>query len=448
VYLNQNSAWAALLTFLVLDCGVSFLSLAAILSRPLDLVAPNHHQSDFTAASADAGAGPPSDGHAEALLQPIVLPPTDEEQEDTNHVQDDSWRPLTPTQSTVATSPIIAHGALPHVLPPINEILDLTHGDTAITVHTVVFFLCLVSSILSDNLATFLQESDSVATMNHIVLFLLLNALENFLYCAGILIMVVSYRTTALQVWHLYHTMEDIYHHLSHTTFSPDTTRNSAPGTNTIHANTSDAQASLTILHRCLATYEQIFDRTECLSAQTTPIVLCIVSLVALEMASTVTDVFEEKHFNIDDIGHLAMLRLLLVLSALILQVALAAADVIYASERLAEVLARCDTYWRLAHAQAMTGTITTGKATALLGDTGTNDGGGIRYGSTDTTMSTNQFAALAAVCKAFGDRARSHPVRLRVSWFHLETEWSLGLAFLVVTIMLTIIGIKLPGGE
>lgn len=356
-YMNQNAPWAAFLTFLILDCGTSLLALIALLMRPLDLVVADRE-----------------------LVQHSVWLDEDETTSD--------WQPLTP--QTEAPEP-----------SPTQGILGLTQGDLGITLHTCVFVFAFVSSVLSDNLATFLQADDEV-TVSEVILFATLDIVEDFFYCVGFLILAVTYRVVALQIWKLYHVLEDEFDH-----------------------PTKDPPILLAILERSLHIYENIFGRTERLSAQTSVIAVAIISFAALEMASTVTEVFEEKNFDIDDIGHLAMLRLLLVLSGLILQVALAAADVMYASERLAEVLARWDAYWRLEHARGS-------------------------YGSTESGSHNHQvlLPALAAACKAFGDRARSHPVRLRVSWFHLETEWSLGIAFLVVTVMLTIVGVKLPGGE
>ena len=103
-----------------------------------------------------------------------------------------------------------------------------------------------------------------------------------------------------------------------------------------------------------------------------------------------------------------AILRLLMVLGALNLQVALGAADVVYASERIAEAASRLE-----------------------------------------VTLRIEENGSHAAVlCKAFGDRVRNHPARIRFSWFHLTTEWALGLSLVVFSVWLAVIGIELPGGE
>lgn len=54
-----------------------------------------------------------------------------------------------------------------------------------------------------------------------------------------------------------------------------------------------------------------------------------------------------------------------------------------------------------------------------------------------------------AVLCKPFGDRVRNYPARVRFSWFHLTTEWPLGLSLVVFSLLLAVfgIGIQLPGG-
>jgi hypothetical protein len=267
-----------------------------------------------------------------------------------------------------------------------------THKDKALTIHTFVSLTMFVSSILSDNIATYLSEENHMSLVQFLA-FMLMDFTEDFFYIVGFLCLAVSYRTLAIQLWHLQQDLEE---------------------------HDVECDALLPKLQFSLLTYESIFDRAEALSARTSSIALAMIAFVALEMAFTVTTVFEESHF-VFDIQHVALLRLLLALSSLLLQVALSAADVMYASERLAEALAR--------HEIALS----MDKAAKCM------------YGS---TSEGDQSATLATVCRAFGTRVRSHPVRIRLSWFHLTTEWALGISLLVATVLLAIVGIKLPGGE
>lgn len=135
-----------------------------------------------------------------------------------------------------------------------------------------------------------------------------------------------------------------------------------------------------------------------------------------VEMVLSLYDIFtgREKGQDFEWTGEtLAIFRLLLVLGALLLQVALGAADVIYASERVAEAASILEVSLR---------------------------------GSSRPNLPANNAGAL--LCKAFGDRARNHPARIRFGWFHLTSEWKLGVCLVVVSIWLAIAGIELPIGE
>jgi len=49
---------------------------------------------------------------------------------------------------------------------------------------------------------------------------------------------------------------------------------------------------------------------------------------------------------------------------------------------------------------------------------------------------------------KAFGYRCHTYPVRIEVAWLHLTTEWAMGLSLLVATLLLAVIGLKVPADE
>ena len=264
--------------------------------------------------------------------------------------------------------------------------------DTAITVHACIFLVSFLSSVISDHVATFSQMSDM--SIMEVLGFFIMDVIENFFYAVGYLLLSVAYRLIAIALWEVHKSIEEMC------PFQPE---NEFPR----------------LVHRCSIQYEQIFNTTEKLNSRTTLLALIMVALTTLEMASSLHDFFShEFEWNLETF---AILRLLLVLAALILQLALSAADVIYASERIAEELARAETRIRA----------------QIVGSYQQEDG---RDAAADNST--------AALCKAFGDRVRNFPAKIRFSWFHLTTEWALGLSLLVFSLLLAIIGIQLPGGE
>jgi len=161
---------------------------------------------------------------------------------------------------------------------------------------------------------------------------------------------------------------------------------------------------------------EHVSDRTSALA-------LLLVALVVVEMASTLKEVFggEEEEFELD-IPHLAILRLLIVLSAILLIIALTAADVMWASERYAEAMAQFESKIR---------------AGILLRSLASSSS----YGAVEGEQVAN-------LLKALSYRVHNFPVRISAGWFHLTPEWALGISILSATVLLSVVGIKLPGGE
>jgi len=66
--------------------------------------------------------------------------------------------------------------------------------------------------------------------------------------------------------------------------------------------------------------------------------------LVIIQMTTILHDILQNHEFDLRKWEHWALLRLLVAMGALITQVAMAAADIVYASERLAETLAVMET--------------------------------------------------------------------------------------------------------
>jgi len=54
----------------------------------------------------------------------------------------------------------------------------------------------------------------------------------------------------------------------------------------------------------------------------------------------------------------------------------------------------------------------------------------------------------LADLLKTFGYRAKNFPVRISLAWFHLTSEWAMGMVLLTGTVLLAVFGIEMPGGE
>lgn len=269
---------------------------------------------------------------------------------------------------------------------------EATDKDLAITIHTCVFVLALGSSCLSDDVATFLQSNMSV---HYMIAFCIFDLVENIFYIVGFAALAIGYRIIAIHIWRL---QEQVEHALENF--------DQQQGNHNLKS----------LLSTIRSTYEIVFETMEELNGKTGGVVVVLVALASMEMASTLHDVFAENdHVDWTDITHLAIFRLLIVVGSLILQVGLAAADVMYASERLAEALARLESILRIQIAT---------------------------YGS------TTQEPDCAQACKALGDRIRNHPARVRFSWFHLTTEWALGVTLLVFALVLAVFGIELPGGE
>ena len=355
-YLNKGTTWAAFAIFLVLDCGVSIVGLVLILLRPLEVLFPLHVQ------------------QSDLVPMPVNRQPEQEPEEADG-------------ESALLLSDI-------HPASGENTGINLPdQRDPAILVHALIFLISFLSSVVSDLVATF-SEVSGVSALE-VLRFTVMDVVENFFYVVGYLMLSVAYRLIAIALWEMRSSIEEA---------DP--------------LQEQSSQEFLRTIQWHSIRYEQIFATTETLNAKTTLLALIMVALTTLEMASSLHEFFSESEFEWN-LETFAILRLLLVLAALILQLALSAADVCYASERISEELARCET-----------------KIRAQAACSYQEEGGGV--GSNN---------AAAALCKSFGDRVRNHPARVRFSWFHLTTEWALGLSLVVFSLLLAIIGIQLPGG-
>ena len=257
---------------------------------------------------------------------------------------------------------------------------DVARGDPALRAHAIAISVAVLASCLSDDI---MEAREGSLSPPQLVIFVLSDLVEDVLFGCGFFLLAVSYRVIALRVWHLYHTIQD--------------------------AAIESPQAIVRIVGETRIAYEAIFQDAELVSSRTGVLGLGIILLASIEMASSL-----ESFFNEEQTGKLALLRLLLVLAIMILQMSLAAANVHYASERLAKALS-----------------IQTAASQQTFAS----------YGSMDHEV-------LARTSQTFGHRVRDYPIRMRVSWFYLTTEWAFGICALVFTLLLAIVGIKLPSGD
>ena len=313
------------------------------------------------------------------LLRPMDMVVPNRYKPDTSHHPTDAV-------ATTETSALLNPLQELEVSSPNDDNSNSTTGvaipahDVAINIHALVFLLASISSIISDLTITYHQTHIWSWTM------FVLDVVEDVFYCLGFLIMSVCYRLIASGLWDIQRLLEDA-------------------------SNDHNTQEESSILLSSLShRYEAIFETTEKLNGRTSPLVVIIVAMTIMEMASSLHEFFSGNESFEWNLQSAAILRLLLVLGSLNLQVALSAADLVYASERIAEAASRREVVLRV--------------------------------------QGNEHAVATAMICKAFGDRVRNHPARIRISWFHLTTEWALGLCLVVFSVWLAVIGIELPGGE
>lgn len=306
--LNRKTDWAHFIIFLVVDAGVSFLGMVVVLLRPVQI----------------------SILGSTRLLSNRSIGNGDEERE---HTDREETRHLLSTQIT-NNEDIAA--------PPTQIFRRIPFYDTAITIHFTVTCLSIISSIISDNLVT-IKEAD----MNYgvYVLFLYADVVEDFLYCIAFGGLAVSFRLLAIRIWNL---KEDIDKMFS----SPGSlfSLREAHFLNNDNAINDRLSSMLNLLQSMRIQYEATFQAAECISHRMGAIVLALVALVAVELAATLKDVFHDESLfeNMLTLQHLAMLRLILVLAALILQLVLSAADLYYASERFSECMSQIESKIRI----------------------------------------------------------------------------------------------------
>ena len=388
--LNGSTNWASWITFLVLDFSVTFLGIVLLLVlRPMStiIIPPKQQQQPTTGTTTTNTEQPSSIVRDEEV--PLTTTTTGEDQQHQH------------------TAMMISG--------------DTTTSDIAITIHMTIFLVGWSSSCISDDVATYMQSDMSLP---YFLAFLVFDMIENFIYVAAFGLLAICYRTIAIQLWNIQSTIE----HVLEDSIITSTTHEDNSHDNTMSSSLASREENPNlqiVLSESLSTYETMFEITETLSGKTGYVTVLLIALATMEMASTLHDVFtEQEGESIDwtDINHLAIFRLLVVIASLILQVGLAAADLMYASERLAEALARVESSLRIQQ----------------VGSSNSNN----------ENKSKNSIQEYAQVCRAFGDRVRNHPARIRLSWFHLTTEWAMGVVLVVFALLLAVFDIELPGGE
>ena len=84
-----------------------------------------------------------------------------------------------------------------------------TNKDPALGAHTVVFLLVFLSSCLADWFAKRHPDGSEDETTKLTLSFVALDVLQNFFYCAGFLVVAVTYRLIAMRIWIIYHRLQE-----------------------------------------------------------------------------------------------------------------------------------------------------------------------------------------------------------------------------------------------
>eukprot|EP00977_Amphora_coffeiformis_P004958 scaffold1057_cov154-Amphora_coffeaeformis.AAC.3 len=314
---------------------------------------------------------------------------------------------------------------------------QLPPHDGWITLYVVAVGGCLLASFLSDNIATYhdvKQEPSAgfqqLSFLFKALQFVVADLIENTLYVGGFLLLAVAYRVIALRVWIL---RDELL-------LLPTLYATAGDSPLLFFSNTNNRTERLIhIMARHRRAYESAFEVAEHVSDRTSAVALLMVALVVIEMVSNLEEIFGDDEAFEFDILHLAILRLLIVLTVLLLVLSTASADVMWASERYAETMAQLE-----------------GQIRSQLAENSIDNINSNRYGTTTSISQSmrsddrhfKQLELLASLLKTMGYRIKSFPVRISVGWFHLTPEWAMGVSLLAITTLLAVTGIKLPGGE
>lgn len=277
--------------------------------------------------------------------------------------------------------------------------IDLSPNDKGLTIHACVFIFCVVSSCISEDVVVYTDRSPNI-NVKWAVLFLLADVIQNLLYCGAFFHLAIAYRVLACRIW---------------------SCREELIRSSSLSGRDNKPSRLFKLVGRQRADYEATYKDSESLSSRTGVVAMLLVGLVTVEMVSVLV------HGNFDqfefDVAHLAAMRHLLVLMALLLQLALASADIMYASRRFAAAMA------------------------ALEGQVREDYGNLVIYGPTgiNNDIEPQQLQVLADLLKTVSKRVSNFPVRIAVSWFKFTTDWAAGVVFLAGTVLLAVIGVKMP---
>lgn len=253
--------------------------------------------------------------------------------------------------------------------------IDISSKDIGMTLHAYAFVFCVVSSCICENVVVFTDRYPEVK-IHEAVLFFFANIIQNMLYCGGFFQLGISYRILACRIWRCREELIDA---------------------SSLSGNEDIPTTLFQLVSRHRSEYEATYKDSEKLSARTGIVAMMLVELIMVEMVSVlVHGNFEEYKW---DLSHIASTRHLLVLSCLLLQVALASADIMYASRRLAASMANLE-----------------GK---LREDIGKSIFYGVEY-----SFDLKRIQILADLLKTVGYRVANFPVRIAVSWFKFTTDW------------------------
>lgn len=182
---------------------------------------------------------------------------------------------------------------------------------------------------ISENVVVTLDRSQNswnnvrfIIKLQRVVLFCLADFIQNVLYCGAFFHLAVAYRILACRIWN---SREELM-------------RSSSLGRGVRDNNPSRL---FKLVARQRAEYEAAYLDSMELSSKTGVVAMMLVGLVNVEMVSVlVHGNFEQFKF---DVAHLVATRHLMVLAALLLQLSLASADIMYASRRYAASMANLE---------------------------------------------------------------------------------------------------------
>eukprot|EP00471_Norrisiella_sphaerica_P008436 CAMPEP_0184499594 /NCGR_PEP_ID=MMETSP0113_2-20130426/41898_1 /TAXON_ID=91329 /ORGANISM="Norrisiella sphaerica, Strain BC52" /LENGTH=382 /DNA_ID=CAMNT_0026887551 /DNA_START=42 /DNA_END=1187 /DNA_ORIENTATION=+ len=369
--LNQQSGWSSLISALVFDGSVSYIGLFIILTSPSG-TALGQHRENFTSGSKGSA------------------------------VSAEARESLVEGNTEIGEMKDSAESAICRINRQIR--ISVSPSDSGIVAYITIAFLAWLSSCISDLIA-----NDHNASPAGYAFLVIGDTVENFLYMVPFLVPPICYRVLSLRVRALTAMIK----------------RELAEGDDWDTVTGTSCASSIVALRIARSKYEDIFHDVEKLNSHLGASTLLSIALAALEMASTLQIVFAKRGFEITW-ENAEFLRLLVVIGVSILQLVYAAADVVHASEKLAETLAQKASLIRQGGIESMLegGYGSTGIHSRRSGRTRGSEAkalasasGDMEEGTTPTCDDIRLLSMIAKSCETFGDRVNGFPIRISMSW-------------------------------